>query len=109
MKKTKPKKKFDWLAFHKAKKNRNEAGRRSDNFSITQIRRISDRSPLNLGSNSSKTTPGIIGVRLEPSYQVLKNPCQKRKERRKALFSNGIAGKIKVHFAEWKKESYERC
>lgn len=39
----------------------------------------------------------------------LKNICEDRKNRRRALFKTGKAGKIKVRFAKWSLKSLIRC
>lgn len=76
---------------------------------ILQISRIKT-----LGNSRGLSSPPVM--RLPRNNQNLKfslipekSSCQKRQERRRALFRLGMAGKIKVRYAKWTKKSLERC
>lgn len=98
--------------FKRVRKLVNHDVRRDFHSSIK--REIKGITKIPLVGNSRIISKSPQSMRLPSLYypkveNPLKNICEDRKNRRRALFKTGKAGKIKVRFAKWTLKSLIRC
>lgn len=98
--------------FKRVKKLVNHDARRDFHPSTKREIKGITKIPLVGNSRVFKSPQSMRLPSIKLYYPKIENPlsiCKERKDRRRALFKTGKAGKIKVRFAKWTLKSLFRC